>query len=133
MKVRIVTDQMGGVMFSAPKMSKVELGRLRKLGVAKLGVFQECAVKCPDGWEKVIVRKPDLRSKPGRPDEIKDRGICVCRLGKDVRRRTPAGHDPDAPEEKRKPFGTEKKPVRGRRKDREYGPGLSPRGIKKFE
>lgn len=132
MKVRIVTDQMGGVLFSAPRLSGKEMGKLKKLGVSKLGVFQECAVKCPEGWEKVIVRKPDLRPKPGRREEVRDKGICICRLDKDVRKRTPTGHDPDAPEEKRKPFGTEKKPVRGRRKDREYAPGATPRAIKKL-
>jgi len=129
LKIRIITDQVNGIKTAFPGLGAAELGKIRKLGSTKLGVFQECSLKCPSGWEKVVIRKPDLRPKPGR-EGIRDRGICLCRLDPSTRRKTPPGHDPKASEEKRKPFGSEKKPYHARRKEGKYGPGLLPRDIR---
>lgn len=132
-KIRIIRDREAeaklGTVKGLPKLSKSELGRLGKaVAGAELGIFQECAFPCEPGFEKVILRKPDPRINK-KTGNIRDRGVCVCRL--DIKhRRKFTGKKYDVPEEKRKPFGTEKKPKRGRRKDTEFAPGITTQPIR---
>ena len=84
-------------------------GEKTMAGKKKLGYFQTCKPACPEGFEKVPVRKPGTLS-------AKDKGICVCRLGPQHRKKRRGQDDlPEAEWKSRKPFGTEKKPVHLRR------------------
>jgi len=71
---------------------------------AKLGVFQECAFPCPEGLEKVVLKKPDPAT--GK------RGVCICRLGPFSRKKHRGLVQREGA---RKPFGSEARPVHLRR------------------
>jgi hypothetical protein len=114
------------------RLSGAELGRLRAaLKGPQIGVFFECALDCPEGWEKVILRKMNRKINP-RTGEVTDRGRCVCRLDPKVRRKFTGKKYEQQTEEDRTPFGSEKKPVHLRRKHQDYAPGVTPRDIRKL-
>lgn len=71
---------------------------------SKMGAFQECAIKCPEGFERVVTK----RDKDDIPT------VCICRLDPSTRKKF-RGDKYRVPEEKRKPFGKWKSPVHLRR------------------
>jgi len=120
-----LTDQPTAI----PALQGRELARLGKaLSGAQMGIFAECALPCEEGFEKVILRKPDPRVNP-KTGRVRDAGVCICRLGIEVRRKFTEPKF-DVSEERRKPFGTEKKPKRGRRRDTEFGPGIKTQPVR---
>jgi len=116
----------------AGRLTGAELGRLRAaLKGRQLGVFFECALDCPEGFEKVVLRKMDRSINP-RTGEVRDQGRCICRLDPAVRRKFTGKKYEEQKESDRTPFGSEKKPIHLRRKYRDYAPGLTPKDIRKL-
>jgi len=70
----------------------------------ELGTFQSCADRCPEGFERVVLKR----------DEDKLPTVCVCRLDPSTRKKF-RGDKYKVAEEKRKPFGKWKSPVHLRR------------------
>lgn len=107
---------LGDLLIKAEGVVRGE-SRPSKIG-AGLGYFSECFAKCPEGFEKLVVRK-------GNPKKS-DRGICVCRLAPGYRKKF---REDVKPEAERRPYGSWKRPVHLRRRTREFAPGLHPRDI----
>lgn len=70
----------------------------------RLGTFQACQEKCPEGFERLVLKR----------DKDKLPTVCACRLDPSTRKKF-RGAKYKVAEEKRKPFGSWKKPVHLRR------------------
>lgn len=72
---------------------------------AVLGTFQSCAEKCPDGFERLVLKR-DADDLPT---------VCACRLDPNTRKKFREEKYKKQTEKQRAPFGTYKKPVHLRR------------------
>lgn len=93
---------------------------MKGLSGAELGIFQPCMAPCPKGYEKLVLKK-------GNPSKDQ-RGVCVCRLDPYHRKKF-KGEKYAVAEDKRKPFGTWKKPMHLRRLNRQFAPGIRARDL----
>jgi hypothetical protein len=92
-----------GLMITAlAKEKEIEMGKpmmIVSLGKVNLGFFQNCADKCPEGTEKVAIKK----NSKGEPL------TCVCRLDPNTRKKFRGQHKvPDAQWLRRKPLHPKK-------------------------